>query len=192
MREKIHAAKAGDIANKMKEVLQISKQNMAKAQEAMCVQANKKRRVMDIHEGDFVILDGKGLETERPCKKLDNVRHGPYKVKKALGTSYQLGLPASARIHDTFSPNRLTMRSPSLPPLPRQINPPPPPVVITDEPEYEVDDVLDSRYHYKRLQYKVKWTGHEKDNNWYYADDDEFENSADVINRRYPKRAGPE
>ena len=31
IREKLHAAKASDIANKIKEVLRISKQNMAKA-----------------------------------------------------------------------------------------------------------------------------------------------------------------
>ena len=88
IREKLYAAKAGDITNKIKEVLRIGKQNIAKAQEVMCVQANKKRRVIDIHEGDFVILDSKELETKRPYKKLDDVRHGLYKVKKALGTSY--------------------------------------------------------------------------------------------------------
>ena len=49
---------------------------------------NNKRRVIDIYKGDFVILDSKGLKTERPYKKLDNVRYDLYKVIKVLGTSY--------------------------------------------------------------------------------------------------------
>ena len=135
----------------MEEIVKLGRANALKAQEAMVEQANKKRRPIDISEGDLVLLDTKGLETERPCKKLDDVRLGPYPVEKSLGISYKLRLPDSARIHDTFSPNRLTKTNPKLPPLPGQVNEPPPPVVVNEEEEWEVDDVLDNRYRYGRL-----------------------------------------
>ena len=54
---------------------------------------------------------------------------------------------------------------------------------------------MDSRYHYGRLQYKIKWQGFDKDNEWYYADEDEFEHAQEVIDdyhQRYPRRAGPQ
>jgi hypothetical protein len=44
-------------------------------------------------------------------------------------------------------------------------------VVVTDEEEWEVDDILDSRLFErgKQLQYKVKWTGLDQDLEWYNA-----------------------
>jgi hypothetical protein len=36
-------------------------------------------------------------------------------------------------------------------------------VVVNEEEEYEIDDILDSRYHYGKLQYKVAWIDHSSD-----------------------------
>ena len=46
------------------------------------------RRVIDINKGDFVILNSKELETKRPYKKLDDVYHDLYEVKKLLDILY--------------------------------------------------------------------------------------------------------
>ena len=195
-RERLQTIQADDIANKMQEILKVGRENVAQAQEAMRIQANRHRQPSNINVGDQVMLDGKGLQTDRPSKKLDDVRHGPFPVVKNVGHSFQLQLPETAKIHDVFSPDQLTKHpNPDLPPLPGQVNPPPPPVIINDEEEWEIDEILASRYHYHRLQYKVKWSGDEKDNTWYYADEDEFENAQDVIDeyhRKYPSRPGPE
>ena len=32
---------------------------------------------------------------------------------------------------------------------------------VEGETEYEVDEILDSRLHYRKLQYLVKWTGYD-------------------------------
>ena len=45
--------------------------------------------------------------------------------------------------------------------IPRQILPPPLPIEIAGETEYEVSVVLDSRIHYRKLQYLVQWSGYE-------------------------------
>jgi hypothetical protein len=44
-------------------------------------------------------------------------------------------------------------------PMPGQRLPPPEPVIIDQEPEYEVEDVVDSRIFRRQLQYLIKWHG---------------------------------
>ena len=38
--------------------------------------------------GDMVWLSTKNIHTERPSKKLDHKRIGPYKVTESVGSSY--------------------------------------------------------------------------------------------------------
>ena len=35
-----------------------------------------------------------------------------------------------------------------------------PPIVIDREPEWEVEEILDSRWHQRRFQYLIKWKGY--------------------------------
>ena len=57
---------------------------------------------------------------------------------------------------------------------------------IHGEDEYKVDDILDSRRRYGRLQYKVKWHGLNRDDKWYFANQGEFKSSQDVDGRIPP------
>ncbi|GLB45866.1 putative retrotransposable element tf2 155 kda protein type 1-like [Lyophyllum shimeji] len=46
-------------------------------------------------------------------------------------------------------------------PIPgRRARPPPPPTLIDDEEWFDVEDILDSRFFRRKLQYKVKWKGY--------------------------------
>ena len=93
------------------------------------------------------------------------------------------------RIHPVFSPKLL--RPYHQDPLSGQHFEPPRPIAIEDEEHWEVDDILDSRRYRGRLQYKVKWTGLDRDDEWYYADKDEFEGSEKVLkefHKRYPNK----
>ena len=45
-----------------------------------------------------------------------------------------------------------------------------------------MNDILKSRYHYNRLQYRVNWTNWSHDRTWYYADNKKFDNVRDVVN----------
>ena len=81
--------------------------------------------------GDLVWLSTKNILTERLSKKLDHKRIGPYKVTELVGSSYQLELPESMRIHDVFHPSLL--RPAAKDPLLGQYNNPPPPVVVNDK-----------------------------------------------------------
>ena len=42
-----------------------------------------------------------------------------------------------------------------------------PPIVIDGEPEWEVEEILDSRWHWRRFQYLIKWKEYGcKHNSW--------------------------
>ncbi len=77
-------------------------------------------------------------------------------------------------------------------PLPGQKKPPPPPVEIDGEPEYEVEEIVDSQIIKGKLNYRAKWRGHDPDPTWYLAEN--FNNSQDLVedfHRRYPKKPCP-
>ena len=48
-----------------------------------------------------------------------------------------------------------------------------------------MEEIIDSRYYYGRLQYKTKWAGYNVDNTWYNAD--LFENSPELVQAFHEK-----
>ena len=68
---------------------------------------------------------------------------------------FKLKLPEGLeKLHPVFHSSLLRWHRDD--PLPGQINDPPPPIMIDDQDEYKVEEILDSRAHYSRLQYKAK------------------------------------
>jgi len=41
----------------------------------------------------------------------------------------------------------------------------PPPIVVNKEPEWEVEEVLDSRWHWRRFQFLIKWKSFSREHN---------------------------
>ena len=57
--------------------------------------------------------------------------------------------------------------------------------------EEDVDEIVDSRLYYRKLQYKARWTG-ANDDNWYAATS--FKNAPLKLvdfHNRYPNKPGP-
>jgi len=65
--------------------------------------------------------------------------------------------------------------------FPSQIKELPPPIQIEGEDEYELDEIIDSRLHYNKLQYRAKWKGYspEHDKVWYPGEN--FNNAEDTV-----------
>jgi len=75
--------------------------------------------------------------------------------------------------------------------FPLQIKEPPPPVQIEGEDEYELDEIIDSRLHYNKLQYRAKWKGNspEHDKVWYPAENfNNAEHAVQQFHQRYPRK----
>ena len=73
--------------------------------------------------------------------------------------------------------------------FPSQIQTPLPPIESDGEPEYELEEIIDSRLHRNSLHYRAKWTGYspEHDKTWYPAEN--FSNASIAIEQfhsRYP------
>jgi hypothetical protein len=129
----------------------------------MKVQYDKHRKdAVEYKPGDKVWLEGSNLKSDRPMKKLGDKRFGPLTVLEKIGDgAYKLEVPRTwKRVHNVFNE---TLLSPYKPPSseyqPRNTRPPP--VVTGDEPEYEVEEIVDSRKgRGNSIWYKVKWTGY--------------------------------
>ena len=133
-RERLANARAKSIASRMQEVWEFTRVEMAKSQQTQVKAANRHRKPSPEYKvGDLVWLSTKNIHTERPSKKLDHKKIGPYKITGLVGSSYRLDLPASMRIHDVFHPSLL--RPAAKDPLLGQHNERPPPVIVNDEEE---------------------------------------------------------
>jgi len=62
--------------------------------------------------------------------------------------------------------------APDDPILGREPRPPPPSIIVDGELEWEVEEVLDSRWHWRRFQFLIKWKGFNREHNsWEVASD---------------------
>ncbi|KAM4060138.1 reverse transcriptase (RNA-dependent DNA polymerase) [Hirsutella rhossiliensis] len=112
------AARARELVQTAQETQEDARNAATAAQERQKEQANRKRRPTDFAIGPFVILEERGH-------------------------SYALQLPESYKMKNLFHADRLRKAADN--PLPQQIQSPPPPEEINGEPEWEVDQVQQSR-----------------------------------------------
>ena len=107
-----------------------------------------------------------------------------------IGTSaYKLAFPSSMKIHNTIHISPLEPYQDNR--FPSQIQEPPPPIQIEGEDEHELDKIIDSRFHYNKLQYRAKWKGNgpEQDTIWYPSEN--FNKAAGAVEKfheRYPEK----
>lgn len=128
------------------------------------------------------------MRSDRLLKKLDFKWVGPYQIKEVHGPlTYELELPHTMKIHPVFHISLLTPFIDNTIAGRKQTEPSP--VIIEDEPEWEVEEILDLCYRRNRLEYLVKWIGYGPgDNTWEPADN--VTNSPDLLQRfhnQYPQ-----
>jgi len=173
-RERLNQEEAQAFARRAYSAWAWAIENTKQAQKRQQAQANQSRREPDFGPGDLVWLVDPPWRSSRPSPKLDWRKHGPYRILGKEGHSYRLELPPSIRAHPVFHAEKL--RKAAEDPLPGQEPERPPPLEVDGEQEYEVDEILASRLHYGKLQYRVSWKGWDPDPEWYPASD--FKNAA--------------
>jgi hypothetical protein len=109
-------------------------------QRLMKTQYNKQQRDgCNYQQGDKVWVNGKEITTDRPTKKLDDRRYGPFLVEQRIGgAAYLLKLPETWKgIYPVINEEQLSPYT--APTSSLQEQPPPPPAVIVEGQEgYEV------------------------------------------------------
>ena len=134
------------------------------AQEQMKKYTDKHRgETPEYRVGDKVLLDGRNLTLLVPTRKFAKRNLGPYKIVKKHGKlNYELALPRNIRIHPVIYAGLLIpYKTKDYPGRMVGINPDP--EIINDEPEYEVEEILDIRKEGNKYQYHVKWEGYSED-----------------------------
>jgi hypothetical protein len=188
--EKLNREAAVKRVKQMEEVWAYAKGKLQQAQQTQKRNADRHRREVNFEVGDDVWLSLKPYTTDRPSKKLDNQNGGKYRILEKVGNAYRLDLPPTMKIHPVFSPDKL--RKAANDPLPGQEDDPADPIEINGEQEWEVEEFLTSRIHRGKLEYRVKWTGHDEDPQWYPARN--FKGSPHELRTfhdRYPGQPGP-
>ena len=150
---------ADEFANKMKDISEHLGNEMRLAQARYEDSANANRLPAPMFQvGDEVWLDARHIKTKRPSRKLDWKKLGRFTIKRVISKyAYELNLPASMKIHPVFHVSLLEPVSQH--PHVDQVPAPSPPVEVEGEEEWEVEDIMDSRFFRRRLQYLVKWAG---------------------------------
>ena len=109
---------------------------------------------------------------------------GPFEVIKIVSSNaIKLKLPASFQIHDVINVSRVR---PYKPPVAGQSSVPPEPIDVEGTPEYEVEEILDSRLKRGKLEYLVKWSDY-TDNYNTWEPEANCANSPDIIADFYKK-----
>jgi hypothetical protein len=149
-----------DRTQTLKETINILTENIQKAQDAYTSQANKKRKpAPELKIGSKVWLRTTNIRTNRPSKKFDYRKLGPFKViEKINPVCYRILLPDTMRIHNVFHTSLLEEVSQN--DLSNRHQAPPLPIVVDGHEEYEVEAILSHRRHRGRIQYLVQWKGY--------------------------------
>src|SRR5258706_7951621 len=118
--------------------------------------------------GDKAWLSLQNYSSNHPMKKLDHKWAGPFTITKVISpTTIKLCLSAQEKsIHPVISIS--SIHPYMLDDIAKCPQPPQPgPIIINDQEEYEVEEVLDSRFRWGKLWYLVKFIGwSHSDNMW--------------------------
>jgi len=146
---------AEDLSKHLVEIQTTLKLQLQAAQDSYKISADKFRKDSPTFQvGEKVWLLRRNIKTTRPCDKLDYKRLGPFIIQEQINpVAYRLKLPTSMKVHPVFHVSLLETYSEST--LLNRIQPPPPCVEIEDHVEYEVEQVLDSRWRRGKLEYLI-------------------------------------
>jgi hypothetical protein len=174
----------------LKEIHDFSKNEMTFTQDHQQEYANKHWLPAPAYcPGDLVWLNTKNLRMNRPSWKLDYKCHGPFPVIKEVGKyAYELELPPTMDVHPVLHVSLLEPIRGD--PVPGQRLPPPEPIIIDREPEYEVEDIVDSHIFRCRLQYLIKWRGWDV-LTWEQATEVNRLKAIDNFYAQHPNKPGP-
>jgi hypothetical protein len=183
----VQAAK--EMAERLKHLHEDLSELIKSAQNQQAKYYDAKHKRVEFNVGDKVWLLSQNIRTQRPSKKLDWKRLGPYPILERIGTqAYRLQLPSPMKIHPVFHVSLLDRYIES--DIPTRTQPPPPSVLVDNQVEFEVEEVLDSKIMQKRLFYLVKWKGYPvSDNSWEPAS--HLSNTRDLVDSfhaKYPNK----
>jgi hypothetical protein len=153
------------------------------AQRLMKTQYDKQQKDShDYQKGDKVWVDGNEITTDRPTKKLNDRRYGPFLVEQKIGeAAYLLRLPTTWKgIYPVINEGWLLPYTALTSSLQKQ--PPPPPVVIVErQEEYEVATIHGKKWSRNRDLYLVEWVRYPNKVDWTWEPQTNLTNAGEML-----------
>jgi len=168
-----------EFTERIKSATEEAKSAICKAQKDMTQYYNQRRSLPPVFKpGDWVYLDTLDIKMTRLSPKLSHHRLELFKIERQVGLlAYHLKL---------FNVVKLS----AIPedPIPgRKPQALPPPIVVDGEPEWEVEEILDSHWHWRRFQFLIKWKGFSREHNsWEVVSDVKVLDLVMEYYRKYP------
>ncbi len=179
--ERLKARKADDIVIWIKELLNFDHQQLKKTKLIIEVQINKHKRNVIYEVNDWVWLFFRNVKTTRLCKDLKDKQLDLYQITVKVRIFYHLHLSVSMKhLHSMFSSKLLQLYSEDF--LSEQHSESLESITIKDDEHWKINDILNFRRYRDRIQYKVKWTDLDRNNEWYYVDKEKFNDSEKDLN----------
>ncbi len=178
--ERLKARKVNDIIIQMKELLIFDHQQLKKMKQIIEAQINKHKWDVNYEVNDWVWLSFKNVKTTRSCKDLKDKQLELYQIMIKVEIFYYLHLLISIKqLHSVFSLKLFCFYFNDF--LSEQHSESLRSLTIEDDDHWKINDILNSRRYQDWIQYKIKWTELNRDNEWYYVDKEEFKNSKEVL-----------
>lgn len=154
-------------AQKMKKLQEEASAALSLSKDLMKKAYDKgKKAAVEYAEGDLVWIESTNIRTDRPSRKLDDKRYGPFPVIKKIGNSaYKIKIPRSWKgVHPVYNEALLTpYQAPEFPNQEAEKKVP----ELAKTFEAKVEAVLDSRVRRGGMQYLIKWEGKPRsENTW--------------------------
>ncbi len=177
--ECLQMTKVKNIFEHMNKTLKFARELLVKTQKQMMKQVNKYRKKVDYNVESKMFLNERNIITARFFKKLNDKMLNSFINLNLVDSSYKLKLSKSMHVHDVFHFDLLRSVVDDL--LSDQKNEFSDSIMINNEDEWKINNILNSRWYQRWLQYRVKWNDYDNDLNWYNADDNEFMNAQKII-----------
>ena len=144
------------IVEKMNRIIEYVKTNVIDVRQKMIARINKIRLSVNFEIEDYVWLNRRHIKTTRSFDKLNDKKLNWFKVIKKHNIVYELKLFDDMHIHSVF--HFWLLRKDLKNSLKKQQNNSSKFVIANEMFEWELNDILQSRYRYHRLQYRCKWS----------------------------------
>ena len=183
IRKRILKRKTVDIFDEMKNIRKFIIKNIQKVQKQQIKHANRHKKNVKYEVKNLVWISTKNIMINRFFKKLDHKMIESYSIIKIIDSFYQVQLFETIKIFDTFHFSLL--RKASMNSLSEQINELSSSIIINDEKKWEMNDILNARKHYRRIQFLIKWKDHDENRTWYNSK--EFQNAKKIVKNFYER-----
>ncbi len=153
-RERLQIDRVKNISEQMNKTLIFACEALIKTWKQMMNQANKYRKKINYEIESKMFLNERNIVTAKLFKKLNDKMLDSFQIIDLVDSFYKLKLLKTMCIHDVFHSELLRFVVNDS--LSDQKNEFLKSIVINDEDEWEIDDILNSWWYWRWLQYRVK------------------------------------